>query len=284
MIVCMSRRICVDLYNAIVEAPSRLARRRRRQGRDQGRDDRLGRPTRSTGSRTSATRRGARTLAKRFKDPDDPLKLVIVRDMWLTGFDAPCLHTMYVDKPMRGHGLMQAIARVNRVFRDKPAAWWSITSGLADQLKQALADYTESGDRGETGIDQEEAVAVLLEKYEVVRGDVPRLRLLGRLQRQPRRAARRARRRAMNIILETDADEDRQPRTRFINAVSRAVEGVRPGRARTTRRWRSATRSASSRPSGRRWPRTRRRAGKSPTRTWTTRSARSSRRPSRPTR
>jgi type I restriction enzyme R subunit len=106
-------------------------------------------------------------LAKRFKNPDDPFKVVIVRDMWLTGFDAPCLHTMYVDKPMRSHGLMQAIARVNRVFGDKPGGLVVDYLGLAHELKEALADYTESGGQGETAIDQEEAVAVMLEKYEV---------------------------------------------------------------------------------------------------------------------
>ena len=89
-------------------------------------------------------------LAKRFKDPADPFKIVIVRDMWLTGFDAPCLHTMYVDKPMRGHGLMQAIARVNRVFKDKPGGLVVDYLGLADELKQALATYTESGGTGKT--------------------------------------------------------------------------------------------------------------------------------------
>src|SRR5690606_38209084 len=109
-------------------------------------------------------------LAKRFKDPTDPLKLVIVRDMWLTGFDAPCLHTMYVDKPMRGHGLMQAIARVNRVFKDKPGGLVVDYLGLADQLKYALANYTQSGGKGQTAIDQEEAVAVMLERYEVCCG------------------------------------------------------------------------------------------------------------------
>ena len=109
-------------------------------------------------------------LAGRFKDPKDPLKVVIVRDMWLTGFDAPCLHTMYVDKPMRGHGLMQAIARVNRVFRDKPGGLVVDYLGLADQLKKALKDYTEGGGRGKTAIDQEEAVAVMLEKHEICCG------------------------------------------------------------------------------------------------------------------
>ena len=94
-----------------------------------------------------------RELAGRFKDPKDPFKIVIVRDMWLTGFDAPSLHTMYVDKPMRGHGLMQAIARVNRVFRDKPGGLVVDYLGLADQLKQALAIYTESGGKGDPSID-----------------------------------------------------------------------------------------------------------------------------------
>ena len=106
-------------------------------------------------------------LAKRFKDGKDPFKIVIVRDMWLTGFDAPCLHTMYLDKPMRSHGLMQAIARVNRVFKDKPGGLVVDYLGLAHELKQALATYTESGGHGQTAIDQEEAVAVMLEKYEI---------------------------------------------------------------------------------------------------------------------
>src|SRR6185312_12537760 len=106
--------------------------------------------------------------AKRIKEPDDPLKLVIVRDMWLTGFDAPCMHTMYVDKPMKGHGLMQAIARVNRVFRDKPAGLVVDYIGVAQNLKNALSIYSGS-DRDQTGIDEALAIAVMLEKYEVVR-------------------------------------------------------------------------------------------------------------------
>jgi len=106
-------------------------------------------------------------LAKRFRDPADPFKLVIVRDMWLTGFDAPSLHTMYLDKPMRAHGLMQAIARVNRVFRDKPGGLVVDYLGLAHELKAALATYTESGGTGRTAIDQAEAVAVMEEKYEI---------------------------------------------------------------------------------------------------------------------
>ena len=106
-------------------------------------------------------------LAKRFRDAGDSLQVVLVRDMWLTGFDAPSLHTMYVDKPMRGHGLMQAIARVNRVFRDKPGGLVVDYLGLAHELKHALATYTESGGTGQTALDQGEAVAVMLEKYEI---------------------------------------------------------------------------------------------------------------------
>ena len=109
-------------------------------------------------------------LANRFRNPADPFRIVIVRDMWLTGFDAPSLHTMYVDKPMRGHGLMQAIARVNRVFKDKPGGLVVDYLGLADELKQALATYTEAGGKGETALDQAEAVALMLEKYEICRG------------------------------------------------------------------------------------------------------------------
>jgi len=169
MAVCMSRRICVDLYNAIIAL--------RPEWHDD--DDAKGAikvvmtgsasdPTDWQGHIRNKPRREA--LAKRFKDPTDPLKLVIVRDMWLTGFDAPCMHTMYVDKPMQGHGLMQAIARVNRVFRDKPGGLVVDYLGLADQLKRALHTYTESGGHGDTAIDQEEAVAFMLEKYEVCCG------------------------------------------------------------------------------------------------------------------
>jgi type I restriction enzyme R subunit len=109
-------------------------------------------------------------LAQRFRDPRDPFRIVIVRDMWLTGFDAPSLHTMYVDKPMRGHGLMQAIARVNRVFKDKPGGLVVDYLGLAYELKQALAIYTEAGGTGKTALDQAEAVALMLERVEVCRG------------------------------------------------------------------------------------------------------------------
>jgi type I restriction enzyme R subunit len=168
MVVCMSRRIAVDLYNAIVK----LRPDWHSPDNDQGVIKIV-----MTGSASDPAewqphirnkpRREA--IAKRFKDPKDPLKLVIVRDMWLTGFDVPCLHTMYIDKPMRGHGLMQAIARVNRVFKDKPGGLVVDYLGLADQLKRALATYTESGGTGKTAFDQDEAVAVMLEKYEICR-------------------------------------------------------------------------------------------------------------------
>ena len=110
-------------------------------------------------------------LATRFKRPEDDFKLVIVRDMWLTGFDAPCLHTMYLDKPMQGHGLMQAIARVNRVFRDKPGGLVVDYIGLVDSLKSALADYTQSGGKGEAAEDPAaEALPLLMEQVWVCRG------------------------------------------------------------------------------------------------------------------
>ncbi|GAH26809.1 unnamed protein product, partial [marine sediment metagenome] len=104
----------------------------------------------------NTTKQGRKELAERLKDPNDPLKLVIVRDMWLTGFDAPCLHTMYIDKPMKGHNLMQAIARVNRVYKDKPGGLIVDYIGIASDLKQALAVYTESGGKGSPALDQSE--------------------------------------------------------------------------------------------------------------------------------
>ena len=113
----------------------------------------------------SKSRREA--LANRFRDPYDGFEIVLVRDMWLTGFDAPSLHTMYVDKPMRGHGLMQSIARVNRVFRDKPGGLVVDYLGLSEELKQALATYTKSGGKGDTAIDKAAAIAAMLEKYDV---------------------------------------------------------------------------------------------------------------------
>ena len=169
MVVCMSRRICIDLYRELV---------RLRPEWHHEDDDGGSLKVVMTGAASdppdwqphirNKPRREA--LANRFRDADDPLRMVLVRDMWLTGFDAPSLHTMYVDKPMRGHGLMQAIARVNRVFRDKPGGLVVDYLGLAHELKRALATYTESGGTGKTALDQAEAVAVMLEKYEVCCG------------------------------------------------------------------------------------------------------------------
>ena len=165
MIVCMSRRICFEVYDAI---------RKLRPNWHHEADAEGVMKIVMTGSPSdpldwqphirNKPRREA--LAKRFKDPKDKFKIVIVRDMWLTGFDAPSLHTMYVDKPMRSHGLMQAIARVNRVFKDKPGGLVVDYLGLAQELKEALAVYTESGGTGETAIDQEEAVAAMRMHYE----------------------------------------------------------------------------------------------------------------------
>jgi type I restriction enzyme R subunit len=169
MVVCMSRRICVELHREIVKL---------RPEWDGTEDDTGTLKVIMTGSASdppdwqahirNKPRREA--LANRFRDPKDPFRMVLVRDMWLTGFDAPSLHTMYIDKPMRGHGLMQAIARVNRVFKDKPGGLVVDYLGLAHELKRALATYTESGGTGRTALDQDEAVAVMLEKYEICCG------------------------------------------------------------------------------------------------------------------
>lgn len=167
MVVCMSRRICIKLYDEIVKLKPDW----------HSADDNAGAvKIVMTGAASdpqewqqhigNKVRRDL--LAKRARDPKDPLKLVIVRDMWLTGFDAPCMHTMYVDKPMQGHGLMQAIARVNRVFRDKPAGLIVDYIGIAQSLKSALQQYSKN-DQENTGVDEAQAVAVMIEKYEVVR-------------------------------------------------------------------------------------------------------------------
>ncbi|HMQ70864.1 MAG TPA: DUF3387 domain-containing protein, partial [Ignavibacteria bacterium] len=114
------------------------------------------------------TKSQRKSLSDRMKDPEDPLKLVIVRDMWLTGFDAPCLHTMYIDKPMRGHTLMQAIARVNRVFKDKPGGLVVDYLGIGTDLKKALSFYSDSGGKGDPAETQEKAVDMMMEKLEIV--------------------------------------------------------------------------------------------------------------------
>src|SRR5438046_10569640 len=167
----MNRRICVKMYNAIIKLRPEWA-----SGPN---DDDTGKSCAikivMTGSAEDGpdwqqhirNKEKRRKLAARFKDPKDSFKIVIVRDMWLTGFDAPVLSTMYVDKPMRGHGLMQAIARVNRVFRDKPGGLVVDYLGLADQLKYALAIYTHSGGQGAPSNDTAKATAVMMEKHEV---------------------------------------------------------------------------------------------------------------------
>lgn len=168
MVVAMSRDICAHLYNAIIAL------------RPDWHDDD---PEKGvikvvmTGSASDKpllrphiySKQVKKRMEKRFKDPDDPMRLVIVRDMWLTGFDAPCVHTMYVDKPMKGHNLMQAIARVNRVFRDKQGGLVVDYIGIAGDLKQALKEYTASKGRGRPTVDAYEAYAVLEEKLDVLR-------------------------------------------------------------------------------------------------------------------
>ncbi len=166
MVVCMSRRICVELYRELV--------RLRPEWQDT--DDTKGEiKVVMTGSASDLpewqkhirSKSGRETLANRFRDPDDPFRIVLVRDMWLTGFDAPSLHTMYVDKPMQGHGLFQAITRVNRVFKDKPGGLVVDYLGLANDLRKAVENYTRSGGRGKAAFDKADAVAVMLEKHEV---------------------------------------------------------------------------------------------------------------------
>jgi len=167
MIVCMSRRICVELYNEIIKL--------RPEWFDKD-DDKGFIKVIMTGSASDPVewqehirnKERRRNIRRKFKNPNNPIKLVIVRDMWLTGFNAPCLHTMYLDKPMRGHGLMQAIARVNRVFKDKPGGLIVDYIGIAYELERAIREYTESGGKGKPVVDQEKAVALMLEKYEIV--------------------------------------------------------------------------------------------------------------------
>ncbi len=172
MIVCMSRRICVDLYNALIKLRPDWASAKD-DDLEKEKDTKCLVKVIMTGSADDGpewqphirNKEKRRAMANRFKDSKDPFRIVIVRDMWLTGFDAPCLHTMYADKPMQGHGLMQAIARVNRVFRDKPGGLVVDYLGLADQLKHALANYTESGGKGDPTYDTKQAIAIMLEKH-----------------------------------------------------------------------------------------------------------------------
>lgn len=169
MVVAMSREICAHLYNAIIEL------------RPQWHDPDIEKGAIKVIMTASAAdkpllqphnynKQQKKRLEKRFKDPKDPLKLVIVRDMWLTGFDAPCVHTMYVDKPMKGHNLMQAIARVNRVFKDKPGGLVVDYIGIANELKHALKIYTDSKGKGRPANMAQDAFAILLEKLDIIHG------------------------------------------------------------------------------------------------------------------
>ena len=169
MVVAMSRDICVHLYNAIIAL--------RPEWHDEDPEKGVIKVV-MTGSASDKpllrphiySKQVKKNLERRFKKPDDPMRLVIVRDMWLTGFDAPCVHTMYVDKPMKGHNLMQAIARVNRVFRDKQGGLVVDYIGIANDLKQALKEYTASKGKGRPTVDAHEAYAVLEEKLDILRG------------------------------------------------------------------------------------------------------------------
>jgi len=167
MIVAMSRRIAANLYKEIIAL------------RPEWHNDDLSKgvikvvmtSTSADGpemQRHNTTKQQRKNLAERMKDPADPLRLVIVRDMWLTGFDAPCLHTLYIDKPMRGHNLMQAIARVNRVFKDKPGGLVVDYLGIATDLKKALSFYSDAGGKGDPTLDLEKAIELMNEKFEVV--------------------------------------------------------------------------------------------------------------------
>lgn len=169
MIVGMSRDICVHLYNEIIKIKSDWHNEDPEKGKikvvmtGSASDKALLRPHIYDG-------KTKKRLEKRFKDPSDELQIVIVRDMWLTGFDAPCVHTLYVDKPMKGHNLMQAIARVNRVFKDKQGGLVVDYIGIGNELKAAMREYTGSKGRGKTTVDAHEAYSVLAEKLDVLRG------------------------------------------------------------------------------------------------------------------
>ncbi len=167
MVVAMSRRIAAELYEEII----RLRPEWHSDDLNKGAIKVVMTAASSDGkimAQHHTSKQQRKTLSDRMKDPDDALKLVIVRDMWLTGFDVPCLHTLYIDKPMQGHNLMQAIARVNRVYKDKPGGLVVDFLGIASDLKKALSFYSDSGGKGDPAIAQEQAVQLMLEKLEVV--------------------------------------------------------------------------------------------------------------------
>lgn len=167
MIVSMSRRIAAELYKAIVTIKPEWHSDDLKKGKIKV----IMTSASSDGpelAKFHTTKDQRRMLAERMKDPDDELELVIVRDMWLTGFDAPSMHTLYIDKPMKGHNLMQAIARVNRVYKDKPGGLIVDYLGIASDLKKALSFYSDAGGKGDPAIAQEQAVTLMLEKIEVI--------------------------------------------------------------------------------------------------------------------
>ena len=176
MFVAMSRDICVALFEEIIKLRSEWAGTKLDSGGWNAEDGAVRIIMTGTASDKaelqahSYTKAQKKRLERRFKDPDDSLKIVIVRDMWLTGFDAPCCHTMYVDKPMHGHNLMQAIARVNRVFKDKPGGLVVDYIGIAAELKNALLTYTDAKGKGQPTVKAEDALKILKEKLDVVRG------------------------------------------------------------------------------------------------------------------
>ena len=229
MIVCMSRRICVEVYNRIVAArPDWHAD-----------DDATGEvKVVMTGAAQDPAefqphiRSKARleTLRTRYRDPGDPFKLVIVRDMWLTGFDAPCMHTLYTDKPMKGHGLMQAITRINRVFGAKPSGLVVDYIGLAADLKAALNHYSNA-DRQQTGIDQGEAVHALLTQLDIMRAMFHGVDYMSAVQGTPQDRIRMlpvAIEHALNLKVDGEAPKDRtESKKRFMKSVAGLVKAFR---------------------------------------------------------
>ncbi len=212
LVVCMSRRICVELHDAIV----RLRPKWRHQDDDKGFLKVVMTGSAADGPEWQEHIRDKprrQRLGDHFKDPASPLKLVFVRDMWLTGFDVPSLHTLYIDKPMRGHGLMQAIARVNRVFKNKPGGLVVDYLGIAHELKQALAEYSER-DRGDTGIPQDAAVAVMIEKYEIVKALLHGLNYSAFFHGAPQERVRVIPRAMEHVLAQKDG------KTRFLKAVA----------------------------------------------------------------
>ncbi len=224
MIVCMSRRICVAVYDRIVAA---------RPDWHGDTDDTGKVKVVITGSATDPVemqphiRSKARqeAIRKRAKSPEDELKIVIVRDMWLTGFDAPCMHTLYVDKPMKGHGLMQAIARVNRVFKDKPAGLIVDYIGIAADLKKALSHYS-TPDQQKTGIDESEAVAAFLDMLDITRSQMHGFNYAGALSGTPAERLRILPG-ALDHILRKDQSREQGAVKRFNDAVAGLIKGFK---------------------------------------------------------